>query len=159
MGFTCNMATVLSKFSQEMFKYCISSYCIAGRKTENSFWPANFVFVQLRHFFVWKFLSFEVFKLWRMKLETIFLTKERCINFIISMHFFHQFLTFVRTLQTFAWNSSAGTPKRARGWPGWPGEGERFLLMPYSTFVMPTFFWNSLKHGTLGRKKDNWNDI
>ena len=31
---------------------------VAGPKTENSFWPANFVFVQLRHFFSLKISQF-----------------------------------------------------------------------------------------------------
>ena len=43
-------------------------------QTENSFWPANIVFMQLRHFF-----SLKIGKLCRTKLETIFWTKERCL--------------------------------------------------------------------------------
>ena len=51
---------------------------VTGPKTENGFWSANFVFVQLRHFFSLKFLSVEIFNLCRMNLETIFWAKERC---------------------------------------------------------------------------------
>ncbi len=50
----------------------------SGPKTPNILTSANLVFVQLIHFSSLIFSS-EVFKLYRLKLETILPTKERCI--------------------------------------------------------------------------------
>ena len=55
----CYSATwCFQKFANAKWPFC------AGQKTNNSFWPANFVFVQLKHFFsqkIYRFIDWKQF--------------------------------------------------------------------------------------------------